>query len=132
MQQMATADQSRVWFTLDAEAKPVGPYTVEELVGEFMALCRLSELLHRDTFAGRSFVLLLLLHNAGYATSGYVSEAQVFWKDGNAGWQKAAEIADLAAVAQALQQYRQQHPNSNPAGYVTKQPRQSIASPQSV
>lgn len=47
---------------------------------------------------------------AGYAASGYVSEAQVFWKEGNSGWEKLSAIADLAAVSKALQDFRQQHP----------------------
>lgn len=59
------------------------------------------------------------MHKTGWAAAGYVSEAQVFWKEGNAGWTKAAEIPELAGVHKAVQAFQQQHPGHHAvSGYV--------------
>lgn len=43
----------------------------------------------------------------------------MFWKEGNAGWTKAAEIPELADVHKAVQAFQQQHPGHHAvSGYV--------------
>lgn len=42
----------------------------------------------------------------------------MFWKEGNDGWVKPADIPELAAVQKALQEFQSQHPGQPAAGYV--------------
>lgn len=97
------ADPAKVWFTLDAAAKPVGPYTVEELAGNSCI-----HLLPWGTSA-KQVAAAVCRAAAGYAASGYISEAQVFWKEGNGGWEKLVDIPDLAVAYKALQDHQEQH-----------------------
>lgn len=53
----------------------------------------------------------------GWAAAGYVGDTQVFWKEGCSGWEKLADVPELADAHKALQQFKEQHPNQ-PTGCV--------------
>lgn len=126
------ADQNgRCWFTLDPAAKPVGPYTAQEIASECVTqrtgVRNSSSALH--TCAPRAACcaavaskqrkcravltpapcLCTLPLTTDYASAGLVMEAQVFWREGSAAWEKLADIPELSAAHAALVAYRQQH-----------------------
>lgn len=113
-EQAPAAAAARCWYTLDNQAQPVGPYSLEELTGEPFQLAVVKAVPTDPSCLCQTHALpaacrTVVMYPTGYASAGMLLDSQVFWKEGNSSWEKLAHIPELQVAHKAWQTYQQQH-----------------------